>query len=47
MTAGEFLDRLADKVARMKGIEGVVGNEDRMVIQLTDGTTITLTVEVA
>lgn len=45
MTAGEFLDRLADKAARMKGVEGVVGNEGRLVVRLADGTTITLTVE--
>lgn len=45
MTTDEFLDRLAEKAARMRGVESVVANDVRMVVRFADGRSITFTVE--
>lgn len=45
MSVDEFLDRLAEKAARIRGVESVVANDVRMVVRFSNGRSVTFTVE--
>lgn len=47
MKADELVDRVAEKVARMRDVQGVTSNGERLVVHLKDGDTVTFRVEVA
>lgn len=45
MRTDELIDRIAEKVNRMRGVSSVLSGDGRMEITLTDGRTVALQVE--
>lgn len=44
-TAAELIDRVAERIARTRGVRRVTSNDDRLEVHLHSGTAVTFTIE--